>query len=953
MIHPAFVVSALMLPFSSVAQPMGTPPPGVGGGDGTPPPGVSGGGDGSGSSMMVEYPQSVLDEIARCGSPFDAHLHLEGQWFSPFDAGPLLAEMTAAQIDQGVIMAVYGPSDPLGIDPNEGVAGFVEQSNGRLFGLASLNTTGGDWEADKDFELDKLRTFLEREDFVGAKLAPPHTRLAMNSTVMLDIINTISQTSTPIAAIHIGTTPFCGPFGDFILGQRGLCTPEYVDPYFLEDLIAEYSNVTFVMMHGGQDFDDGASGDVPFYNGTFFDHTLELMSRYDNMVLEISAMLAANAPPAKGYRNPLAFENLVKAVEAGMMDRTIYGSDGNQFPGGISSYLTSTVESLIAVGLSKEERCAILVDLPKELLAVVVAVIALEMRLSRIKKNEPTKQPSRDNRKSIVVAVLLMTYLISLAVYTSKLTVVDTSNMASGGGAFGVDMDVALLPLLFPNTGRASDRAQQQSNNMKKKTEDLISWIDHIRQRQQYAKTILEQVPMAVQNESLRYGSSNPQICKQKLAQYGVNRTVLNELVEIQIQDYLEADEDDDVVGASVEDKTNNNNNNNHTTSPSLPPRPKPLNGTNHAIVIPFRDRDFHLQQFQKYMSSYLQHHYGATNHTFKLYIIDQDDDEPFQRGFLMNAALDHLDMDVSCVVMHDVDLVPIFFSPVPYHECYRPTRLINKMQTFDWKIPYDHFFGAIVNLHQQHWAVINGMGNQFRGWGAEDDELYTRLLYRGLVDCKWANPNTPKDEDHGTFMAISQGKEHHHERVKGPDYDRNIAVMDRHKWAGTSNSIIDGWTLNKYEVTSHKMQYTADDPILQGFQEIHTIRVHNHIDWIPIKEWKRPRGHRLNTMQQAIPKNHAAAAKTKPKKKAQDAAAKKPRAVEKARKADNTTAKKETPPKRARGSEVNTNNKEKPKETRAREAKPMTATTQQAKTRRERTAKEESEDSTDDDDDT
>jgi predicted TIM-barrel fold metal-dependent hydrolase len=139
-----------------------------------------------------------------------------------------------------------------------------------------------------------------------------------------------------------------------------------VDPYYLEDLISTYSNVTFVLMHGGQDFSDGTSEDVPFYNGTMFDHTLELMSQYDNTVLEISAMLASTAPPNEGYRNPLAFENLVKAVDAGMQDRMIYGSDANQFPGGISSYLMSTVESLIAAGLSDEERCAILVDLPKE-----------------------------------------------------------------------------------------------------------------------------------------------------------------------------------------------------------------------------------------------------------------------------------------------------------------------------------------------------------------------------------------------------------------------------------------------------------------------------------------------------------------------------------------------------------------------------------------------------------
>ncbi|KAG7359459.1 amidohydrolase [Nitzschia inconspicua] len=294
------------------------------------------GGDGGG---VVELPQVVLEEIARCGSPFDAHLHLEAQWFPPDNAQPLLAEMTASGIDQGILMAIVRLS-------------FFE-----------YNTN---WEAVKDDELTRMKTYLEMDGFVAVKLAPPHTRLAMNSTIICDILQEVSQSSKPIVAIHIGTTPFCGPFGDFILGQRGLCTPEFVDPFYLEDYISTYSNVTFVMMHGGQDFDDGTSGDVPFYNGELFDHSLDLMGKYENIVLEISAMLATEAPDDASYRNPLAFENLLKVVEAGMQERTIYGSDANQFPGGIISYLISTVNSLIAAKFSEEERCRILVDFPKE-----------------------------------------------------------------------------------------------------------------------------------------------------------------------------------------------------------------------------------------------------------------------------------------------------------------------------------------------------------------------------------------------------------------------------------------------------------------------------------------------------------------------------------------------------------------------------------------------------------
>jgi hypothetical protein len=148
-----------------------------------------------------------------------------------------------------------------------------------------------------------------------------------------------------------------------------LCLPEYVDPYYLEDFIANYPDVTFVLMHGGQDFAEVDDTDIPYYNGTNFDHTIDLMERYDNIVLEISAMLAGTVEEdgtTVTYRNPLAYENLLKVVSAGMQGRSIYGSDANQFPGGIASYLYSTIVSLINAGLSEEERCAVLVTNPKE-----------------------------------------------------------------------------------------------------------------------------------------------------------------------------------------------------------------------------------------------------------------------------------------------------------------------------------------------------------------------------------------------------------------------------------------------------------------------------------------------------------------------------------------------------------------------------------------------------------
>mmetsp|Transcript_1401 Transcript_1401/g.2435 ORF Transcript_1401/g.2435 Transcript_1401/m.2435 type:complete len:392 (-) Transcript_1401:73-1248(-) len=345
------------------------------------------------------------------------------------------------------------------------------------------------------------------------------------------------------------------------------------------------------------------------------------------------------------------------------------------------------------------------------------------------------------------------------------------------------EMDLSSLLLLCerPNDSREPGMTPRQLELSER------NWTAHRMERQEYVHSILDAIPEQVKNEPYR-GRSDKDRCSTKRKQFGDKISLVEEL------------------------------------SP---------NSTKHAIIVPFRDRAYHLEQFLKYMSSYLQHHYSHTNHTFSLYILEQDDEKPFQRSFLMNAGLDFIEHDAACVTMHDVDMVPIFYSAVPYHQCRLPTNLLSKFESADWKIFYEKYMGGATTIHQQHWAVINGIGNQFRGWGAEDDELYLRLTYRALVDCKSMKPVRPKGKD-GSFMAISEAKAHHHERQKkGSDYNRNVKIMNRHQKFGVSNSMIDGWSLNKYNVTAHDIRYTGDDAKLKGFQEIHFIKVSNQVEMI------------------------------------------------------------------------------------------------------------------------
>jgi predicted TIM-barrel fold metal-dependent hydrolase len=75
--------------------------------------------------------------------------------------------------------------------------------------------------------------------------------------------------------------------GEMFLGYRGCYGPEYVDPYYIQPLIKEYNNVTFILVHTGADF--LPAGDKYYFSQTNVEHSIEMAYNYSNVYLEISA----------------------------------------------------------------------------------------------------------------------------------------------------------------------------------------------------------------------------------------------------------------------------------------------------------------------------------------------------------------------------------------------------------------------------------------------------------------------------------------------------------------------------------------------------------------------------------------------------------------------------------------------------------------------------------------
>lgn len=195
--------------------------------------------------------------------------------------------------------------------------------------------------------------------FVGAKLAAPHTCLPLSSTLFTEVVRTVSQSSKRVLAIHTGTTPFCGALGK-MFGINACCSPEYVNPLFLNNTVSTYANTSFVLLHSGFDF--LPPDDENYYNGSLVDASIELALLHENVYLEISALHAQTSNGTDKY--PGADEALIKISNAGLSHRVIWASDGNHNEGSVLLNLQRGIESMIQANFTDEERCLALTENP-------------------------------------------------------------------------------------------------------------------------------------------------------------------------------------------------------------------------------------------------------------------------------------------------------------------------------------------------------------------------------------------------------------------------------------------------------------------------------------------------------------------------------------------------------------------------------------------------------------
>jgi hypothetical protein len=136
------------------------------------------------------------------------------------------------------------------------------------------------------------------------------------------------------------------------------------------------------------------------------------------------------------------------------------------------------------------------------------------------------------------------------------------------------------------------------------------------------------------------------------------------------------------------------------------------------GIIVPYRNRYEHLQEFKKSIVEYLD---SNSYENYVIIIVEQDNAKLFNRGMLCNIGfLESQTQKCDYVIIHDVDMLPI---DVDYSYSDTPIHLATD------NIPFESYYGGMTLFPTDIFEKINGFSNLYWGWGFEDDDLRYRCI--------------------------------------------------------------------------------------------------------------------------------------------------------------------------------------------------------------------------------
>lgn len=204
------------------------------------------------------------------------------------------------------------------------------------------------------------------------------------------------------------------------------------------------------------------------------------------------------------------------------------------------------------------------------------------------------------------------------------------------------------------------------------------------------------------------------------------------------------------------------------------------------TIIIPYRNRKEHLDIFISKVVPSLQ---SELKDKFKIMIVEQYDNKPFNRGKLLNIGFNEckylLTGENDYIILHDVDAIP---SSKMIFENYNKSGDIVLL-----KKPHDYSLGGVCKIKSHIFEQINGHPNTIFGWGVEDRILF----YRSKIS---NHKITFCNQEFEILNHKSNARTYPKELKEYSDYEHNLYLKGQ-KDEQLKNMKRDGLNTLKYKV--------------------------------------------------------------------------------------------------------------------------------------------------------
>lgn len=155
------------------------------------------------------------------------------------------------------------------------------------------------------------------------------------------------------------------------------------------------------------------------------------------------------------------------------------------------------------------------------------------------------------------------------------------------------------------------------------------------------------------------------------------------------------------------------------------------------AIIVPYRDREDHLNIFVPHMHEFLK----DKGIDYTIFIAEQSDDRPFNYGKLCDIIVTEIGEEYTYFAFHDIDMLPVS-DECDYGYPDFPTHLATNVEAHDNKLPYPQYFGGVVLINRDDFENANGYSTEYWGYGFEDLDLLYRLRRSGAYLEKYQDEN-------------------------------------------------------------------------------------------------------------------------------------------------------------------------------------------------------------------